>query len=503
MTTIVPQAERSADRQAAAILAERLPAGKLLDSYQQSAIARFRGKMGLFVIEKSRRIGFTWAVASYAALVAAPRRSGGGQDVFYMGFEKEMAREFIDDVATFAKAYGMAAGAVGETVFDDVSDDGSTRSIKSYRIDFGSGFKVEALASVPRAFRGRQGVVVIDEAAFHSQLAEKLKAAMALLMLGGQVLVISTHDGVMNPFNQLIDKIRAGGQKGEVIRVTFDQAIAGGYYESRARVAEIRGMPLPPKDEYIAAIRGYYGDNAGEELDVIPKLSGGSLIKLEDLIACQSDDAAKPELYQGGLFYMGRDVARRNDGQIIWGFEAVGDVLWLRDRWEGVGETFAAQSAAAAEIIARRRMMAYWIDQGGMGEQPVEEAQRLYGESRVSGQFLNGQNRLDLAYGLKRRFETCTIRVPADPIIRADLLAIKEIPTSAGGKRIADDPEGDVHADRFWAAALASRPADLMPGEYGYRPVKPAPPAGASSSRLSMRPDHSGDMPGLGRRGAW
>ncbi len=495
--------ERQADRDAAIRLFEDLPPGRLLLGYQASTLVDLRGSTGLVVVEKSRRIGLTWGVAAFAALTAAAQPSAGGDNVFYMGYEQEMAREFIDACGMWAKAYGIAAGAVGEDVFEDLDADGNTKAIKAFRVEFASGFKIVALSSMPRAFRGKQGVVIIDEAAFHSQLDEKIKSALALLMWLGQVVIISTHNGVANPFNQLIDQIRAGKQKGQVVRITFDDAVDDGLYERIAEVAAIRGKQAPSKEEWIANIRGFYGDNAGEELDVIPKEGGGSLIAVEDLVACQSADAGRPELYQGGLFYIGRDVAARTDGQIIWGFEMVGDVLWLRDRWEANGETFAAQSAAAAAMIERRRMMAYWIDQGGLGEQPVEEALRLYGESRVSGQFLIGQNRIDLALGLQDRFQRGLIRIPADPIIRADLLAIHKVPNKSGvGYRVADDPEGDVHADRFWAAALASRAADVGPMEYAYHPVHPPSAPTGSHGRFTMRPDHSSDWQ-PGRRGIY
>jgi phage FluMu gp28-like protein len=495
--------ERQADREAFEQLSQRLDQGRLLLRYQASTAAKLKAGVQLLVIEKSRRIGLTWGVAGWSALKAAAQASAGGDNVFYMGYEQEMAREFIDACAMWAKAYGIGASAVGEEIFDDVNEAGETKAIKAFRINFASGFNIVALASMPRAFRGKQGCVIIDEAAFHSQLEEKIKAALALLMWGGQVVIISTHDGVMNPFNQLIEKIRSNEQKGEVIKITFDDAIEAGLYERIAEVAAIRGRKVPDKAAWIADIRGFYGANAGEELDVIPKLSGGSLIKLEDLVACQSADAGRPELYRGGLWYLGRDIARRRDGQILWGFEMVGDVFWLRDRWEGVGQTFEAQADAADAMIKQRRMMAYWLDQGGMGEQPVEEARRRYGSSRVEGQLLQGANRLDIALSLATRFEQQRIRIPADPVIRADLLAIKRIPTAGGGVRIGDDPDGTIHADRFWAAALASRAADVAAPEYDYRPVRPADSSSGRSGRLSMRPDHSGDMPPLGRGGGW
>lgn len=466
--------DRAADREAFEQLATRLPVGRLLLGYQAGTLARLKAGVQLLVIEKSRRIGLTWGVAAFAALKAAAQASAGGDNVFYMGYEQEMAREFIDACGMWAKAYGIAASAVGDEVFEDTNEAGETKSIKAFRITFASGFKIVALSSMPRAFRGKQGCVILDEAAFHSQLKEKIKAALALLMWGGQVIIVSTHDGVMNEFNLLIEQIRAGEQKGEVLRITFDDAIADGLYERIAEVAGIRGRKVADKATWISDIRGFYGANADEELDVVPKLSGGSLIKVEDLVACQSADAGKPELYRGGLWYLGRDIARRRDGQILWGFEMVGDVFWLRDRWEGVGQTFEAQADAADAMIKQRRMMAYWLDQGGMGEQPVEEARRRYGNSRVEGQLLQGANRLDIALSLATRFEKQQIRIPADPVIRADLLAIKRIPTAGGGVRIGDDPDGTVHADRFWAAALASRAADVAAPEYAYTPASAA-----------------------------
>ena len=84
--------------------------------------------------------------------------------------------------------------------------------VQAFRLKFASGFKIVALPSVPRALRGKQGLVIIDEAAFHKDLAEVLKAAVALLMWGGQVVVVSTHDGSANPFNLLLDDIRANGE---------------------------------------------------------------------------------------------------------------------------------------------------------------------------------------------------------------------------------------------------------------------------------------------------
>ena len=44
------------------------------------------------------------------------------------------------------------------------------KAINAFRIKFASGFEIMALSSAPRGLRGKQGVVIIDEAAFVDQL---------------------------------------------------------------------------------------------------------------------------------------------------------------------------------------------------------------------------------------------------------------------------------------------------------------------------------------------
>lgn len=186
---------------------DTLPA--VLLPHQQEAVAVIDAHE-VVVIEKSRRIGLTWGVGSSATLYASAARSAGGMDVLYIGYILDMAREFIDVCAMWARSYGLAASEVGEALFRDTRADGSSDDILAFRIVFASGFEIMALTSRPRSLRGRQGMVIIDEAAFHDALGEVLKAALALLMWGGKVVVISTHDGDLNPFNLLCEEIRKG-----------------------------------------------------------------------------------------------------------------------------------------------------------------------------------------------------------------------------------------------------------------------------------------------------
>lgn len=102
-----------------------------------------------------------------------------------------------------------------------------------------------------------------------------LKAALAFLILGGCVRVISTHDGEDNDFNVLVNDIRSGRRKGTVHRITFLEAVAQGLYSHT--VCLRKKIPYKPEEEqaWIDDVYGFYGDDATEELDVIASKGGG------------------------------------------------------------------------------------------------------------------------------------------------------------------------------------------------------------------------------------
>ena len=101
------------------------------------------------------------------------------------------------------------------------------------------------------------------------------------------------------------------------------------------------------------------------------------------------------------------------------------------------------------------------MDQTGMGEMPVEEAQRRYG-SVVEGVLMSGPRQLDLATALRERLEDRRLRLPADDAdLRRDLRAVRRVAGITGGPRLVTERTGDSHADRFWALALAVGAASM------------------------------------------
>ena len=109
-------------------LAAGVDAGDSLDAillpYQQRLLDTVSSH-SVTVVEKSRRTGATWGVAAQAALVSASARDAGGMDSLYIGYNLDMAREFIDCAAMWARAFGEAL--VGEGVDEFLFEDGDDK----------------------------------------------------------------------------------------------------------------------------------------------------------------------------------------------------------------------------------------------------------------------------------------------------------------------------------------------------------------------------------------
>ncbi|MEJ1358327.1 MAG: hypothetical protein RPU51_09165 [Candidatus Sedimenticola sp. (ex Thyasira tokunagai)] len=232
---------------------------------------------------KGRRTGITFCEALNDTIIAASRKSAGGDNIYYIGDTKEKGLEFIGYCAKFAKLMARAQGDgvsdIEQFLFEDQDEDGNTKYITSYRIRFASGHRITALSSRPENIRGLQGIVVIDEAAFHANVEGVLESSTALLIWGGKIRIISTHNGVANPFNQMKKDIETGlyGKDAVVYSVTFDDAVENGLYE---KVCFMSGEPVTAagKQKWYNRIRNAYGPRKAamrEELDAIPRDGSG------------------------------------------------------------------------------------------------------------------------------------------------------------------------------------------------------------------------------------
>lgn len=478
--------------------------GTVFLPYQQRLLAAVLANR-VTVVEKSRRTGYSWAAGAIAALIASSQRQAAGQDVLYMGYEKEMTREFIGYVAEWARAFQLAASAVEEFVWRD--PDRPEQDIGAFRVKFASGFEVVALPSVPRALRGKQGFVILDEAAFMDDLREVLKAALALLIWGGKVLVVSTHNGETNPFNELVTEIRAGKKPYALLRCTLDDALADGLY---ARVCQQRGITWSAdaearwREELIAE----YGDGADEELFAIPSPTSGTWLPLpliearqdpeipvlrwtapegfstwrEDLRAVEVRDWLEQHVAPllRGLdgrtpHALGQDFARKSDLSVLWPL-AIGANLVRRTPFviELANMPFSQQQQVLFFICDRlplKRGIA--LDATGNGMSHAEAAADRYG-SLVLQVMLTEPWYREHTPPLKAAFEDATITIPRDRGIADDFRLVKLVRGVARVVERVRTERGARHGDAFVAAVLALFAARTEPDLYEYQAAVPA-----------------------------
>lgn len=497
--------------------------------YQSKAHLMLETARVLF-IEKSRRIGMTWGLASYCALVAAKEKKAGGMDAMYISYSQEMTREFIDACAMWARAFNMAAMAVNEFMFDDSDEDGE-RSIKAFRIQFASGFEVLALSSAPRSLRGKQGLVVIDEAAFVDDLKELLKAALAFLMWGGQVIVCSTHNGAENEFNVAVQDILAERSSYAHMRVDFDDALRDGLYQ---RICLVRGVEWTPEGEaeWRDEIIKFYGDGADEELFCVPSMGSGAWLPAPLIEARMTADAPVLRLdlpddflhrtehervglltpfmeeLEGALdqldlthqYAFGFDFGRVADlttGCLL----AIEQQLKRREAlsWELRRVPGEEQKTITKMTLSavRSRLVGAAFDATGMGWTVAEDMGRIFGIREkeddaglvMAVKFSQEWYRLHMP-PLKTAFEDDAIAIASDADHLADLRAIKLI---RGIPRVPETREGETdkkrHGDYAIALALSHYASRLRWSEIAYRPV----PAQGEQTSSFNRPDDDSD----------
>jgi phage FluMu gp28-like protein len=472
---------------------------RALLAYQSRAVLKIESGCSVLLIEKSRRIGMTWGLASEAVLRAARLKRDGGCDWLYISYSQDMTREFIDACGMWAKFFQIAASAVGDFIFKDEKEGEETRSIQAFRIAFSSGFEIVGLSSAPRALRGKQGVVMIDEAAFVDSLQELMKSALAMLMWGGQVIVCSTHNGTDNYFNKLIQDRHAGRNTYEHMRVDLDDALRDGLYR---RICLVGKKPWSPEGEaaWRAKLVKDYGDAAQEELFCVPSQGSGTWLTTaliqrqmtespDKIIRWQWDkdyltwDAGRQQSYLAAKLCeldpvlaqlnkqhqhaMGFDFARVANGDL-----SVLDVLsidHLLKRGTGLvlemrGVPYEEQYQITKyiwELLPRRKGAAF--DATGAGGYVAEAMSRRYGlyDQKLEKGGMIAEIKFSTDWyrqhmpKLKSAFEEDNIAIPRDDLLESDLLAVKVVQGVAMVPALRTGSEGlKRHGDYAVAKAL-------------------------------------------------
>lgn len=444
----------------------------------------------LKIIEKNRRCGISWTDSADSVLDAAP--ANAWTNTYYMSFNKDNCRQYIEDAGEWAKKLGYAVSEIIEE--EEPLLDDEEKSITTYRITFSSGAEIMGLPGVSRSLRSKQGNVVIDEAAFFDDLESVLQAAKALVMWGGRIRVISTHNGDDNPFNILIKNIRSGKEKEwSLHRITFREAMAQGLYK---RICLKQGRKWTPEadKEFMDKMYRIYGDNPDEELDVIPRASGDRYFGRGLLdhatadadsydirrLECSDSFLHKNENFKNreiekffnqevrpvlgaleGQVFGGNDFGRSGDLTTYWFAEEVSKTqLAVRLIVEIKNVPFAQQelfSNLITDFLTERgKFGGLAIDARGNGQELSENAM-LRHPGAVIQVFETQQWYAKYGATLHGLMESSDFTVPDDETIKADfaLVVLKNgIPTIPAVRTSDRDSKGKRHGDGASAAML-------------------------------------------------
>jgi phage FluMu gp28-like protein len=453
-------------------------------------------------------------MAAEAVLTAAT--ADGGMNVWYVGYNRDMTLEWINDCASWAESMNVAASAMEEEVLTD-----EDRNIQAFRIKFASGHRITALSSRPSNLRGKQGLVVIDEAAFHDALGELLKAALALLIWGGKVAIVSTHDGVENPFNDLVEDCRAKRRPYSLHRITFDQALEEGLYK---RICLKRGLLWSAEAEakWRAGIRKDYGPDAEEELDCIPKGGGGAYLPRALIEKAMRAPGEVIRLTKGDAFGQGSDESRQGEiaewleivlapillainGQASsYGFDfgRSGDLSVLCVLQETVFMGYGCPLLLELRNIPFRQQEQILFkvvdslpnfnsgahDARGNGQYLAEVASQRYGADRIESVMLSTEWYRQHMPPLKAAFEDATLTLPRDADVLGDLrsILVDKGVAKVSDRRTRGADGGQRHGDAAVALALAFAAARRECAPIAYRTLG-MPRAGVGREGLYIK----------------
>jgi phage FluMu gp28-like protein len=405
--------------------------------YQRRWIAdHSRFKLGMFARQTGKT--FTTTLEIVDDCVAKMLGQGRGRWVILSRGERQAAEAIEEGVKRHASAYGVALKEVATDL-----DLGEHRS-KALEVLFPGGGRVTALPANPDTARGFSADLFLDEFAFHAKSRAIWSACFPIASSGGKrIRITSTGNGKGNVFYGL-----ATGKDGAWSRHFVDiyQAVADGL----------------PRD--IPALREALNDEDAwaQEFELKWLDEASAWISYELIDGAEAEGAGQPEGYQGGPCFVGVDIGRRRDLFVIYVLERVGDVLVTREVIPRQRATFAEQDALLDKAFQRYRVIRCCMDQTGIGEKPVEDAQRRHGMLRVEGVLFTSANKLTMATLMKEAFQERRLRLPpGDRALRADIHSLRQAVGATGVARfvVAED-ETDGHADRAWALALAIAAAD-------------------------------------------
>lgn len=431
--------------------------------YQRKAlesIARY------LLVNKSRRIGFSEAMAARAAMRALglalrdgrlvrERNKGVPQNLF--SASKLQAQDLLQRVLRYVRLFGKAFP--GKVVLRETATMAVLRG----------GVRLRALASSPRSARGWEGDCRFDEFANVVEQEALWAAAepLARPTLGNpegfEVWVVSTPLGDDNLFFEMACGRMAA--RFEQHSISIHDAAAQGF---PILVSDHAGGLRPGT---VDELRAEFMDDVifAQEFECSFMSSSARFIDAEVYDSAtwdaDKDPLPVPEEDRPATYYGGIDLARSRDRTAFVKLREYARTMFhtltdtVRDRsWAEQEAWWDAHFADCHRVC---------VDSTTIGSAPSERMQLTHGSFKVEPVDFTLQAKERLATGLKLGLQTRRLRpLRSDHELRREVLSLRREQLPGGGVRYAAPRQGGGHGDRAWALALAYQAAGSIPTSY-------------------------------------
>lgn len=409
------------------------------------------------IVEKSRQTGFSWS----AAYKADERCSAAGNryDQWISSRDEIQARLFLEDCKLFAGVMELVAKDLGEKIIDT---DGNT----AFTLQFGNQKRIHSMSSNPDAQAGKRGSRLLDEFALHKDQRKLWAIAKPGITWGGSLEVISTHRGSKNFFNELIREIKEKGnpKKISLHTVTLQNALDQGFlYKLQKNLPHDHEVQDMDEAAYFDYTKASCADEESflQEYMCVPGDDDAAFLEYDLIASCEYGkdepwELALDESLRGRDLYAGLDIGRKNDLTVLWVVERLGDVLYTRKVLEMKNMSKPDQEDIIWPWLPYIRRACF--DYTGLGIGWGDDAQKKFGKYAIELYTFSARVKEALAYPVRGKMQDTRLRIPYNPVIRADLRAVTKVAVG-DNIRFTAERSAEGHADRFWALALAIQAA--------------------------------------------
>ncbi len=367
------------------------------------------------LVVKSRQIGFSF-VSALDALIAAI----AGRNQLFLSASEEQALILMRYLEYWA-------GKIGITFSTD----------KENEKRLSNGAIIKAMANNFRTVQGFTGDIWMDEFAWY-QNPKKIWHAFvpSIGAVNGRLTILSTPFEEQSLFYDLVHDTQKYYMF-ERFRIDIYRAIKDGL---KFDLQTMRA--LFDADTWASAYECQFVDDES------------ALFSIELIKSCVDNTLSYYSPSRHNTLFAGYDIGRTAHKSALAALNLVDNIYELAILEVFAKMSFDEQKAYLKSFLNQYLYALLHIDRTGIGMDLAEHINKKY-KKRAKGIHFSATYKEAMALNLKKLFEDKIIRIPNDPLLIADIHAIKR---KAGARGFLYDAKANEygHADRFWALALAA-----------------------------------------------